>query len=329
MGLLVVDGLVTELKLREGRVRVVDDVSFDLERGSTLAIVGESGCGKSMLALSLMGILPQPLARIASGAVVFDGEDLAQAAETRLRSVRGKEIAMIFQDPSASLNPVETIGSQIVEAILEHEAISGQEARSRALDLLHLVRIPDADKRIDDYPHRLSGGMCQRVMIAMAIACRPKLLIADEPTTALDVTIQAQILALLKKVQIETGTAILLITHNLAIVASSADAVLVMYAGKIVESGSVQDVFRDARHPYTAGLLSAIPAGIGPVPKSISRLTEIPGTVPTPGHKPLGCSFEPRCTRAITRCRREIPALLPLSSRHSAACFVAQMEAGP
>ena len=327
MTLLVVDSLVTELKLGERRVRVVDDVSFKLERNATLAVVGESGCGKSMLALSLMGILPQPLAQITSGRVVLDGEDLAAAEEKKLRSVRGKDIAMIFQDPSASLNPVETIGGQIVEVILEHEPISRAQARSRTLDLLRLVRIPDADKRIDDYPHRLSGGMCQRVMIAMAIACRPKLLVADEPTTALDVTIQAQILALLKRVQAETGTAILLITHNLAIVANSADDVLVMYAGKIVESGPVHDVFHSARHPYTIGLLSAIPDGTGPVPESIGRLTEIPGSVPAPGQKPLGCAFEPRCQQAVAHCRGEIPALLPLSERHSVACFVAQMAA--
>ena len=319
--LLEVRSLVTELRTGGGWARVVDDVSFDLDRNRAVAVVGESGCGKSMLALSLMGIVPQQAARVAGGSVRLDGVDLVGLRPERRREVLGRDIAMIFQDPVASLNPVETIGWQICEAIRAHEEVSPAAARARALELLRLVRLADADKRIDDYPHRLSGGMCQRVMIAMALAGRPKLLIADEPTTALDVTIQAQILALLKRIQQETGTAILFITHNLAVVEDIADDVMVMYAGRFVEAGKAAEVFRRPRHPYTRGLLRAIPDFTSPLTDEIGRLPEIRGNVPSPGMRPPGCAYAPRCDRVLAQCGDRVPRLDAVTAVSKVACF--------
>jgi peptide/nickel transport system ATP-binding protein len=318
---LVVRDLVTEVTTAQGQIRLVDGLSFVVDAGKTLAIVGESGCGKSITALSLLRILPEPAVRIAGGRVLFDGEDLAEAPEAVMRTIRGNSISIIFQDPIASLNPIHSIGKQIIEAIRSHTTVSYADARRRAIELLRRVHISDAEKRIDEYPHRLSGGMCQRVMIAMALACGPKLLIADEPTTALDTTVQAQVMSLLKKAQDETGTAIILITHNLAVARESADHVAVMYAGRIVEEGDIEAVFENPRHPYTRGLLGAIPQD-EEIYGDVLRLAEIKGHVPRPGFLPNGCAFEPRCPIAVSRCAKEQPALeLVDSSAHAAACF--------
>ncbi len=328
MSVLQVESLVTELRVQGRYVPVVNDVSFSLEAGETLAVVGESGCGKSMMAMSLLKILPEPIARIASGRVMIDGKDMVQASVREARAMRGNDIAIIFQDPMASLNPVETIGNQIIEMLCEHQDLTRREAREKAIELLRKVRLPDAEKRIDDYPHRLSGGMCQRVMIAMALACRPKVLVADEPTTALDVTIQAQILALLANLRVETGTAVILITHNLAIVAQIAHRILVMYAGAVVESGPVQEIFGRPLHPYTRLLLKALP-GTSEIPgPEIGRLAEIAGSVLPVGTMVPGCAFAPRCDRVVERCRRERPALTEAGEGQAVACFVAMDELG-
>ena len=321
--LLEVDHLVVESVAGAAPVRLVDDVSFRLDVGGTLAIVGESGCGKSLTALSLLRILPEPGVRLGDGSIRLAGEDLAAATEARMCEVRNGAISMIFQDPTASLNPVQTVGTQIVEAIRSHREVSKAHAREEAIALLRSVHLPDPERRIDYYPHRLSGGMCQRVMIAMALASRPRVLIADEPTTALDTTVQAQVMALLKRAQRDTGTAVVLITHNLAIAAGAAQNVAVMYAGRIVESGPVQDVFRSPRHPYTRGLLAAIPtseesAQAGDIP----HLVEIPGTVPRPGSLGAGCAFAARCPRRQARCTRERPELASDGDpSRAAACF--------
>lgn len=325
MPVLQVDSLVTELRVQGRYVPVVNNVSFALEAGETLAVVGESGCGKSMMAMSLLKILPEPIARIASGRIAINGRDMVTASVREARSMRGSDIAIIFQDPMASLNPVETIGNQIIEMLREHEDLSRSEARSRAIELLRKVRLPDAEKRIDDYPHRLSGGMCQRVMIAMALACRPKVLVADEPTTALDVTIQTQILALLANLRRETGTAVILITHNLAIVAQTAHRMMVMYAGEVVESGAVEEVFRLPLHPYTRLLLKALPGTASDEIGEIGHLAEIRGSVPPVGTDVTGCAFAPRCDRAFDRCRRERPVLAEMSAGRAVACFAAAL----
>ncbi|MBN9409974.1 MAG: ABC transporter ATP-binding protein [Burkholderiales bacterium] len=320
---LDVRNLVIEARVGDVPIRLVDDISFQLEAGGTLAIVGESGCGKSMTALSLMRILPEPAVRIGGGRIALDGEDLARASEARMCQVRNSVISMIFQDPMASLNPVHTVGQQIVEAIRSHRDVPARQARAEAIALLRSVHLPDPEKRIDYYPHRLSGGMCQRVMIAMALAARPRVLIADEPTTALDTTVQAQVMSLLKAAQRDTGTAVVLITHNLAVAADAAQNVAVMYAGRIVEAGPVHEVFRTPRHPYTVGLLQAIPDGLeihdG---QEIPALVEIPGTVPRPGLAGTGCAFAPRCPRAQQRCREERPELeVQDDGVRTAACF--------
>jgi peptide/nickel transport system ATP-binding protein len=309
----------------QGSVTVVDGVSFDLEAGRTLAVVGESGCGKSVTALSLLRILPEPPMRIAGGIVRLGGRDLLSLDEEEMRRVRGNEIAMIFQEPMTSLNPVLTIGDQIVEALRVHRPLSRRESRAQAAALLARVRIPDAEARLHEYPHRLSGGMRQRVMIAMALACRPKVLIADEPTTALDVTIQAQILMLLRQLQSELGMAILLISHNLGMVASVATRVEVMYAGRIVEEAPVGELFDRPLHPYTEGLLGATPrlhVG-GAVP---GRLVDIPGIVPPLDALPPGCPFAPRCPKAMDICRAERPALVFAGFDRRVACFAAIAE---
>jgi peptide/nickel transport system ATP-binding protein len=301
-------------------VRAVDGVDFTLERGGTLGIVGESGCGKSVTALSIMGLVPQPPGRIA-GEVRLEGEDLLKASPARLRDLRGDQLAMIFQEPMTSLNPAFTVGDQVAEALLRHKKIGKSEARNHAVEMLRKVRIPSPERRADDYPHQLSGGMRQRVMIAMALACNPKLLIADEPTTALDVTIQAQILELMRSLRAELGTAIILITHDLGVVAELADEVIVMYAGKVIERCAAPRLFAEPQHPYTVGLLGSIPR----LHLEQSRLAAIEGFVPDAAAFPEGCRFHPRCPFAIDKCRREIPPLAEVSAGHLAACWRAPL----
>ncbi|MCF5390996.1 ATP-binding cassette domain-containing protein [Pseudomonas syringae] len=300
---------------------VVDGVSFSVKRGKTLAIVGESGCGKSVTSMGLMGLLPTTAKVGASDSLLID-EALLGMSEERLLDVRGNRMAMIFQEPMTSLNPVFTIGEQIAESVMRHQGLSDKAARQRALDMLEKVRVPDARQRLDAYPHELSGGMRQRAMIAMALANDPALIIADEPTTALDVTIQAQILSLIANLQTETGTAMILITHDLGVVAEVADEVMVMYAGRVVESGPVKTLFDDPQHPYTIGLMGSMPS-IGP---REGRLATINSRVPTPAEMPSGCRFAGRCPYVIQHCRDERPPLLELSPGHFAACIRAPLE---
>ena len=323
---LEVRGLTTVLETRAGPVPVVDDVTFSVETGRTVAIVGESGCGKSMTALSLMRILPHPPARTVAGEVWIGGRDLLALAEPEMRRVRGGEIAMIFQDPMTSLNPVLSIGEQLAESIRAHRRMTRRAARTEAIELLRRVHLPDADRRLDEHPHRLSGGMRQRVMIAMALAGEPKFLLADEPTTALDVTIQGQILDLLRDLQRELGTGIVLITHDLGVVAELSDRVLVMYAGSIVEDASAVDLFRHPRHPYTRGLLAASPRFATGEDRGREPLAEIAGIVPMMHDLPPGCAFAPRCPRVEERCRRQRPRLDALGGARQVACLVAQDE---
>jgi oligopeptide/dipeptide ABC transporter ATP-binding protein len=318
---LDIRGLSVAFDTVEGTGLAVNEVSFSIARGETVALVGESGCGKSVTAMSVLRLLPSPPSRVVGGEVLFEGRDLLALPVDDMRAIRGRDIAMIFQEPMTSLNPVFTIGDQITEAIRTHEPVSAKAAQARAIELLDLVRIPDAAKRIDDYPHRLSGGMRQRVMIAMALACRPRLLIADEPTTALDVTIQAQILDLLRKLQAELGTALLLITHNLGIVAEMAKRVVVMYAGRTVEQGSVRQILKAPRHPYTRGLLGATPEPPHAAKALRSTLSEIPGLVPSLFAMPPGCTFAPRCVFATDRCRQALPPSVPCGDHHVAACL--------
>jgi peptide/nickel transport system ATP-binding protein len=315
--LLEVRGLVTEFRTRAGLLRAVDGVSFSIAAGETLALVGESGCGKSVTAFSLMRLLADPPGRIAAGEVLFEGRDLLKLPEAELRAVRGDRVAMIFQEPKTSLNPVMTVGDQVVEAIRQHRPVSRRDALARAVALLEEVRIPDAARRAADYPHRLSGGMRQRVMIAMALACEPRLLIADEPTTALDVTIQAQVLDLIGALKARLGMAVLLITHDLGVVAQHAQRVSVMYAGRIVEEAETAALFALPAHPYTEGLLASIPR---PGARS-ARLREIPGMVPSLAEMPAGCAFAPRCERAQARCGSERPVLEPRAGGGRVACF--------
>jgi oligopeptide/dipeptide ABC transporter ATP-binding protein len=293
-----------------GTVRAVDGVSYDVRRGETLALVGESGCGKSVSSMSILRLVPCPPGRLAGGQIEFEGEDLIAADEARMRALRGKHIAMIFQEPMSSLNPVYTVGDQIAESIILHQGVDAEIAREQTIHLLERVGIPSPDRRIDEYPHQMSGGMCQRVMIALALACNPKLLIADEPSTALDVTIQAQILELMRKIQSESGMSILLITHDLGVVAEMADRVVVMYAGSVVESADAIELFKRPRHPYTAGLFHSIPR----LDTEETKLEPIEGNVPDAMSFPQGCKFHPRCRFAVERCRREAP---PLSDRHA------------
>ncbi|WP_122574448.1 ABC transporter ATP-binding protein [Pseudomonas viridiflava] len=300
---------------------VVDGVSFSVQRGKTLAIVGESGCGKSVTSMALMGLLPDT-ARITARTSALLDEALLGMSDERLLDVRGNRMAMIFQEPMTSLNPVFTIGEQIAESVIRHQGMSVRDARQRALQMLEKVRVPDAVQRLDAYPHELSGGMRQRAMIAMALANDPALIIADEPTTALDVTIQAQILSLIANLQSETGTAMILITHDLGVVAEVADDVMVMYAGQVVESGPVKTLFDDPQHPYTIGLMGSMPS-IGP---REGRLATINGRVPTPAEMPTGCRFAGRCPFVIQACHEARPALLELTSGHFAACIRAPLE---
>ena len=322
--LLVVDGLRTYFDLRYGIVKAVDGVSFSLEPHETLAIVGESGCGKSITALSLMRLVPDPPGRIAGGSVKLAGIDLLTLGEKAMRGVRGKDIAMIFQEPMTSLNPVLTIGSQIAEVLLLHEPINRRQAWEKAIDMLRLTRIPEPEQRAKEYPHQLSGGMRQRAMIAMALACNPKVLIADEPTTALDVTIQAQILDIILDLQRKLGTAIILITHDLGVVAETAQRVIVMYAGRKVEEAPVEELFAQPQHPYTHGLLASIPRldlMRGETEGAAARLQEIPGMVPALTDLPEGCVFAPRCAHAEDRCRSAYPDYEEKRPRHWAACW--------
>jgi oligopeptide/dipeptide ABC transporter ATP-binding protein len=317
--LLEVSDLSTSFLTDDGIVGAVDGVSFTVEPGKTLGIVGESGCGKSVTMLTVMGLNPKKTAR-SSGRVLLRGEDLLKAPPRRLRDVRGNEMAMIFQDPMTSLNPVHKIGAQLVEAILLHRDVSHRTAKARALEVLKEVGIPQAQKRIDDYPHQFSGGMRQRVMIAMALVNNPGVLIADEPTTALDVTTQAQILNLMAKLQEDHGTAIVMITHDLGVVAEIADDIVVMYAGRVVEYGAVDDLFERPQHPYTWGLLGSLPRlGV-----DVERLVQIPGQPPSLLNPPKGCRFNPRCAYTLARCRVEDPRLEPISDErdHLQACFL-------
>jgi len=319
--LLEVKNLRTHFASERGEVRAVDGVDLRLERGRTLGIVGESGCGKSVTALSIMGLIPQPPGRIAAGEVLFDGEDLLKQPPARLRDLRGDKLAMIFQEPMTSLNPAFRVGEQIAEALIRHRNMGKNEAHEKTIEMLRRVRIPSPEQRARDYPHQLSGGMRQRVMIAMALACNPQLLIADEPTTALDVTIQAQILELMRTLRAELGTSIILITHDLGVVAELADEVMVMYAGQVVERCEARRLFAEPQHPYTIGLLGSIPR----LHLEQERLAAIEGVVPDAAAFPEGCRFHPRCPFAIEQCRRENPALREITPNHFAACLRAPL----
>ncbi len=316
--LLKVTDLRTQFFTQDGVTRAVDGVGFTIGAGETLGIVGESGCGKSVTALSIMRLLPPRLGRIVSGSVEFDGVDLAALSEAEMRAVRGDRIAMIFQEPMTSLNPVLTIGDQIAEAVMIHQKKDRAAAMARAVEMLRLVRIPDAERRVRDYPHHFSGGMRQRVMIAMALSCNPQLLIADEPTTALDVTIQAQILQLMLELKGRFGAAVMLITHDLGVVAETCQRVIVMYAGRKVEEAAVTELFDRPMHPYTRGLMASIPRRAGK--QRTKRLQEIPGIVPSLREPIPGCAFADRCGLAVDRCRREAPPLVD-RGQHLVACW--------
>ncbi|QNO15693.1 ABC transporter ATP-binding protein [Alkalicella caledoniensis] len=316
--LLTVKNLKTYFYTEDGVVPAIDGVNFDVAPGETLGIVGESGCGKSVTSLSVMRLIPNPPGKIEDGEITFDGKDLLAMSEAEMRKIRGNEISMIFQEPMTSLNPVYTIGDQLTEAIKLHQGKNSKEATKHAIEMLKLVGIPLPDKRVNEYPHQLSGGMRQRVMIAMALSCNPKLLFADEPTTALDVTIQAQILELMKKLKTELGTSIIMITHDLGVIAEMADRVIVMYAGRVVEEGPVLDIFKDPLHPYTEGLLNSIPKIEG----EKERLKPIEGVVPNPLDMPSGCRFHPRCPYVTDRCKEEIPTLQDKGKGRNVACFL-------
>ena len=320
--LLEVRGLKTHFATDRGLFRAVDGVSFGVPRGRTVGLVGESGCGKSVTSLSVMGLVPSPPGRVEADTITFGGTNVLALPPDERRKLRGGKMSMIFQEPMTSLNPVHTVGRQIVEAIIAHSTMPPRAAKARAIEMLELVKIPSPARRIDDYPHNMSGGMRQRVMIAMALSCEPALLIADEPTTALDVTIQAQILDLLSDLQQRLGMAILIITHDLGVIAEMADQVLVMYAGQIVESAEVADIFADPQHPYTIGLLGSIPR----LDVERERLATIEGTVPSPNNQPKGCRFAPRCPFADLRCRQQPPPLRDIAPGHQVACWKAPVE---
>ncbi|MGH6814261.1 MAG: ABC transporter ATP-binding protein [Hyphomicrobiaceae bacterium] len=323
MTLLAVTDLSTRFFTEDGVTRAVEDLSFSVDAGETLGIVGESGCGKSVTALSILRLLPDRIGRTVGGTVMFEGTDLLALPESAMRDIRGNRIAMIFQEPMTSLNPVLTVGHQIAETVRIHKGASAGAARARASEMLDLVKIPDARRRLDDYPHQFSGGMRQRVMIAMALACGPKLLIADEPTTALDVTIQAQVLKLMLELKEKTGAAVILITHDLGVVAETCQHVVVMYAGRKVEEAPVDALFERPAHPYTKGLLASLARGGKGRPRS--RLREIPGLVPSLREPIAGCAFAPRCSFAVERCRHEAPPIRPVAgAAHVAACHLAE-----
>jgi oligopeptide/dipeptide ABC transporter ATP-binding protein len=316
--IITVKSLQTELNTSQGKALAVDDVSFSIEPGKTLALVGESGCGKSMTSLSIMRLIPEPPAKIIGGEVLFDGIDLLKASEWNMRKIRGNSISMIFQEPMTSLNPLYRVGNQIGEVFRNHQQMSPKDARDASIEMLKLVGIPAPESRIDDFPHQLSGGMRQRVMIAMALAGKPKLLIADEPTTALDVTIQAQILDLLRNLQQELGTAILLITHDLGVVAEMADDVAMMYAGRIVQHAPIKDLFANPGHPYTHGLFTSIPS----LENQGEVLETIEGQVPTLSELPDGCRFHPRCPYTMDKCRVDSPPIVDQPDGSQMACWL-------
>lgn len=316
--LLQIRNLQTSFFTSDGEVRAVDGVTFDIEEGKTMGLVGESGCGKSVTALSVMKLLSKGIGRVVGGEVLYRGEDLAEFSDPQMREIRGNEISMIFQEPMTSLNPVFSIGNQITESVRLHQGATKKEARDRAIEMLQLVKIAEPHKRIDEFPHQLSGGMRQRVMIAMALSCNPSLLMADEPTTALDVTIQAQILELIKELQEQLGMSVLLITHDLGVVAEQADEVAVMYAGKIVERAKPEIIFSRPSHPYTIGLMNSVP---GVTDKTKKRLEAIPGIVPNPLHWPSGCRFRDRCSLADESCGLTQPSLIEIEPGHWVSCL--------
>jgi oligopeptide/dipeptide ABC transporter ATP-binding protein len=318
---LLVKNLKVSFAASKKELIAVRGISYQLNQGEILALVGESGCGKTVSALSILRLIQEPPGKIVSGEILFAGKDLLKLKKKELQDLRGKDIAMIFQDPMTSLNPVLTIGEQIIETLLRHTSLSRKKAREKSFRLLEQVEIPSPKQKLDQYPHQLSGGMRQRVMIAMALSCSPRILIADEPTTALDVLIQAQILSLLKKIKNDTQMSILLITHDLGVVAEVAERVMVMYAGEIVESGLVKDLFRSPLHPYTIGLMESIPT-LGSTQQKLSKLKEISGTVPSLSQVPFGCPFHPRCSSAETRCKTDKPKLKKISQAHSVSCWL-------
>jgi len=320
--LLKVDNLAVEVSSKAGKVRLIDAVSFEIEAGGAVGIVGESGSGKSITSLAIMRLIPDPPLKIAEGRIEYDGINLLDLPLSKMPEIRGRDIAMIFQEPMSSLNPVMTIGDQIGEALKLHSPGSREQRRARIIELLGLVGIPKPEGRLDAYPHQFSGGMRQRVMIAMAVACNPKLLIADEPTTALDVTIQAQVLELMHKIRKTLNTAVLLISHDLGVIADVCDRVIVMYAGRVVEDADVRSVFRAPAHPYTRALLKSIPRLGG----DQTRLFQIPGSVPAAGSVKRGCPFYARCTLRIDRCAAEMPPMFSFGAAHRAACWVTSRE---
>ena len=316
--LIKVKNLVTSFKSSEGPIRVLDGVSFSIDKGKVLGIVGESGCGKSITSLSIMRLLPQPNGYIESGEILYNGVDLTKLSSSEMEALRGNDISMIFQEPMTALNPVFSIGSQIGEVLEVHKNLKGRERREKTIEMLKLVGIPRPDKIVDEYPHQLSGGMRQRVMIAMALSCGPKLLIADEPTTALDVTIQVQILELIKSLKDNLNTSVMFITHDLGVIAEMADEVAVMYLGRIVEYTTVDDIFENPMHPYTMGLLCARLVNV----KKCDKLTCIPGMVPTLNNRPKGCAFSPRCTKCMDICKEEMPELKQIKPNHKVRCWL-------
>ena len=316
--LLEVKDLTTHFFTQDGVVKAVDGISYTLAEGEVLGVVGESGCGKSVHALSIMRLVANPPGRIVAGEILFEGENLLNMDDSEMRHIRGNRIAMVFQEPMTSLNPVLTIGRQLTETLELHQKMARREARTRAAELLQTVGIPDSESRLSDYPHQFSGGMRQRVMIAMALSCNPRLIIADEPTTALDVTIQAQILELMRDLAVEFGTAMVIITHNLGVVARYAHRVVVMYAGKIVETGTAHDIYRNPRHPYTIALLNSVPRLDA---TERVRLDAIEGLPPDLVDLPQGCSFAPRCKYAYERCTQETPVLVETDTNHTSACW--------
>jgi oligopeptide/dipeptide ABC transporter ATP-binding protein len=318
---LLVKNLKVSFATSKKELVAVRGISYQLNQGEILALVGESGCGKTVSVLSILRLIQEPPGKTVSGEILFAGKDLLKLKKKELQDRRGKDIAMIFQDPMTSLNPVLTVGEQIIETLLRHTSITRKKAREKSFRLLEQVEIPSPKQKLDQYPHQLSGGMRQRVMIAMALSCSPRILIADEPTTALDVLIQAQILSLLKKIKNDTQMSILLITHDLGVVAEVAERVMVMYAGEIVESGSVNDLFRSPLHPYTIGLMESIPK-LETTQQKLPKLKEISGTVPSLSQVPFGCPFHPRCSAAETRCKTDKPKLKKISQTHSVSCWL-------
>ena len=320
--LLDIRGLRTQFFTDDGLARAVDGVSYSLEKGETVGVVGESGCGKSVTALSVLRLIPDPPGKIVAGEIVFEGTDLLQISSADMRRIRGNDISMIFQEPMTSLNPVFTIGNQITEAVRLHQGLNKKEALAKAVEALKLVGIPVPERRVHEYPHQLSGGMRQRAMIAMALSCNPKVLIADEPTTALDVTIEAQILDLMRTLQEELGTAIIMITHDLGVIAEMARKVVVMYAGKVVEQAPVGRIFASPNHPYTQGLLQSLPRVDKDVSGAKQRLQEIPGIVPSLLNLPVGCKFASRCPSVMPQCKEQEPPLEQVAPDHYSACWL-------